>query len=79
MLIGHPVREKNGQLHMNYALVLTPVCPFGVVHHGQVRHLKQAVVGGKYGFDFRHFPELAVETFDSVSGINQPRESLGKQ
>lgn len=35
--------------------------------------LKQAVVGGEYGFGLRHFTELAVETFDSVSGINQPR------
>lgn len=78
MLSGHPLPKEDGQLPVDCTPVLTPSCPFpGNVHHGQIQHLEQAVIGGEYGFGFRHLPELAVEAFNSIGGVDQLPDLLG--
>lgn len=31
---------------------------FRDVYHRQIQHFQEAVIGGKYGLGFRHFPQL---------------------
>ena len=57
---------------MDLAPVLPVACPFlRNVHHGQIQHFQQAVIGWEYGFGFGHFPQLAVEPFDCIRRVNQ--------
>ena len=53
----------------------TPVLPtfrpfLRDVHHRQIQHYKQAVIGGKHGFGLGYLAQLAVETLDGVGGID---------
>jgi len=64
-------------LGVDRAPVLPPACPLlRDVHHGEIEHLEKAVVGGKDGFRFGHFPKLAVEALDGVGGVDQPPQLL---
>ena len=75
----YPVGKIDCQLGMDHAPVLAPSGPFSCnVHHGQIQHLQQAVVGGKNGLGFRHLPKLAVEALNGVGGVNQPADLLGE-
>ena len=47
---------------MNHAPALPPAGPlFGNIHHGQIQHFQQAVIGGEYGFGLDHLAQLAVK------------------
>ena len=49
----------------------------GNVHHGQIQHLQQAVVRWEYGFGLGDLPQLAIETLNSISDVNQLSYLLG--
>ena len=77
LLFRDPVPEENHQLSVDRAPVLPPARPFlRDVHHGEIEHFEKAVVGGKDGFCFGHFPKLAVEALDGVGGVDQPPHLL---
>ena len=42
----------------------------------QIQHFQKAVIRRKYRLAFSHFPELAVESFNGICGINQPSYCL---
>ena len=57
---------------MDQAPILPTAGPLlGDVHGCKVEHFKQAVVAGEHRFAFGNLPELAVESFDGISGINE--------
>ena len=63
MLLGHTLGEVDGQLGADQAPALTPPGPlFGDIHHSQVQHFQQAVVGGKDGFCLGHLAQLVDDT-----------------
>ena len=72
-LLRHALGEVDRHLGVNHTPVLPPSGPLlRDIHHGQIQHFQQAVIGGKYGFGFGHLAQLAVETLNGVGGINQP-------
>lgn len=63
---------------MDQAPVLTATSPFfSNVHHGQIQHFQQAVISRKHGFGFCHLAQLAVKSFNGVSGVDQAPYLLG--
>ena len=57
---------------MDQAPILPTAGPLlGDVHGCKVEHFKQAVIAGEHRFSFGNLPELAVESFDGISGINE--------
>ncbi len=77
LLLRDPVPEEYHQLRVDDAPVLAPACPLcGDIHHRQIQHLKQTVIGRKYRFGFRDLAKLPVEAFNGVGGINQPPDLL---
>ena len=57
---------------MDQVPVLTPSVPFfRNVHHRQIQHFQQAVVGRKNGFGLGDFPQLAVKALYRVGCIDQ--------
>ena len=76
-LLRHALGEVDSHLHVDHTPVLPPAGPlFRDVHHGQIQHFQQAVVGGKYGFGFGHLAQLTVEALDGIGGVNQPPHLL---
>ena len=74
-LFWYPVLKINGKLGMDAVPVLTASRPFLCdIYHGKIQHFQQAVIGGKDGLGFCHFPELAVEPFNGVGRIDQPSQ-----
>ena len=62
MLLGHALGKIDGHLSVDQAPVLSPSGPlFRNIHHGQVQHFQQAVIGGKDGFSLGHLAQLTVE------------------
>ena len=60
---------------------LSPVLPvtgpfFRDIHGCQIQHFQKAVIRQKNGLAFGHFPELTVESFNGIRGINQPSYSF---
>jgi len=52
--------------------ILSPSGPFfSDIHHCQVQHFQEAVIRGEYRLAFGHFAELAIESFDSIGGVDQ--------
>ena len=77
LLFRDSVSEKDNQLRVDQVPVLASFCPFlGNIHHGQIKHLEQAVVRWKNGLGFCHFSELTIKAFNSVCSINQPAHFL---
>ena len=78
MLLGHALGKVYGHLGVDQTPVLTAASPFfGNVHHGQIQHFQQAVIGGKHGFGFCHLAQLAVKSFNGISGVDQAPYLLG--
>ena len=64
---------------MDHAPVLAPASPFLYnVHHGQIEHFQQTVIGGENCLGLRYLPELAVESFNGIGGVNQSADLLRK-
>ena len=77
--VRHPVGKVDSQLGVDDAPILASVCPFsGNVRHGQVEHFQQAVVRWENELGLGHFPQLAIKALDSIGGIDQPPDFLGK-
>ena len=60
---------------------LSPVLPvtgpfFRDIHGCQIQHFQKAVIRRKNRLAFGHFPELAVESFNVICGINQTSYSF---
>lgn len=71
-LIRQPVSEKYLKLGVNNTPITPFSCPLlGDVHHRQIQHFQQTVIGRKHGFRFGNLAQLAVETLYGVGGINQ--------
>ena len=71
-LLRHALGEVDSHLGVNHTPVLPPSGPLlRDIHHGQIQHFQQAVIGGKYGFGFGHLAQLAVKSFDGVGRIDQ--------
>lgn len=63
---------------MDDAPVLAPPSPFlGNIHHSQVQHFQQTVIGGENRLGPGHLAKLAVEALNGVGGIDQPPDFLG--
>ena len=78
MLLGYPHGEVNRHLGVDHAPVLPPTDSlFGNIHHGQIQHFQQAVVGGEYRFGLGYLAQLAVEAFNVIGSIDQPSDLLG--
>ena len=72
MLPVDPIGEKDLQLSVDPAPVLTPSRPFfRDIDHCEIKHFQQTVVGRKYRLRFRHFPQLAVESLNRVGGVDE--------
>ena len=57
---------------MNQAPVLSPSGPFlRNIHHGQIQHFQQTVIGRKYRFCLGHLAQLAVKALNGVGGVDQ--------
>ena len=79
MLFRYPVAVVDHKLSVDAAPVLTAACPFFCdVLHSQIQHLEKAVICRKYGFCLGNFPELTVESFDCIDGIDQLSQLLRK-
>jgi hypothetical protein len=58
---------------MDGAPILSSAGPlFRDIHHSQIQHFQQAVVGGKYGLRLGDLTQLAIEALYGVGGIDQP-------
>ena len=72
VLIRQPISEKYLKLGVDNA----PITPFprpllSDVHHRQIQHFQQAVIGREYGFRLGNLAKLAVEALYGVGSINQ--------
>ena len=72
VLLRQPVSEKHLKLRVDNA----PITPFsrpffGDVHHRQIQHFQQAVIGWEHGFRLGNLAQLAVEPFNGIGGVNQ--------
>ena len=77
MLLRHALGEKDGHLGVDHTPVLAPAGPFfRNIHHGQIQHFQQAVIGGKDRFGLGHLAQLAVEALNGVGGVDQPPNLL---
>ena len=71
VLLGHTLGKVDGHLGVDQAPVLPPSGPlFRNIHHGQIQHFQQAVIGGKDGLGLGHLAELAVEALNGIGGID---------
>ena len=69
--------EADRQLGVDDAPILAPPSPFlGNIHHGQIQHFQQAVIGGKDGLGLGHLTKLAVKALNGVGGIDQSPDFL---
>ena len=55
---------------------LPPVLPvsgpfFRDIHSCQIQHFQKAVIRRENRFAFSHFPELTIESFNGICGVNQ--------
>ena len=50
---------------------------FRNIHHSQIWHFQQAIIGGKDACGLSHLAQLAVETINDIGGIDQPTHLLG--
>ena len=75
--VRHTLGEVDCQLGVDDAPILAPPSPFlGNIHHGQIQHFQQAVIGGEDGLGLGHLAKLAVKALNGVSGIDQPSDFL---
>ena len=66
-LLRHALGEVDSHLGVDHTPVLPPAGPLlRDIHHGQIQHFQQAVIGGKHGFGFGHLTQLAVEALDGI-------------
>ena len=65
---------------MDAAPVLPPTCPlFRNIHHGQIQHLQQAVIGWEHGFRLGNLAELAVKALNGVGGVDHSANLIIKK
>lgn len=77
VLLGQPLGKVHRQLSVNNAPILPPAGPlFRNIHHCQIQHFKQTVIGRKHRFWLSYLPELTVEALNGVSGIDESPDLL---
>ena len=77
MLFRDPVAVVDHKLSVDAAPILTATGPlFRDVLHSQIQHLEKAVICRKYGFCLGNFPQLTVESFNCIGGIDQLSQLL---
>ena len=64
------------KINFKLGMDLSPVLPvtgpfFRDIHGCQIQHFQKAVIRRKNRFAFGHFPELTVEAFNGICGVNQ--------
>ena len=75
-LLRHALGEVDSHLGVDHTPVLPPAGPLlRDVHHGQIQHFQQAVVGGEHGFGFCHLAQLAVEALDSFVNFTMAEQT----
>lgn len=58
VLLGHTLGKVDGHLGVDQAPVLPPSGPFfRNIHHGQIQHFQQTVIGGKDGLGLGHLTQ----------------------
>ena len=77
MLLSQPIGKEDLQLRVD----LSPFAPlarplFRDVYHGKIEHLQKAVVRGENALVFRDLPQLTVESFNGIGGVNQRPDLL---
>ena len=78
MLLRHALGKVDGHLGVDQTPVLPPSGPFfRNIHHSQIQHFQQAVIGRKDGFSFGYLAELAVKALNGVGGVDQSAYLLG--
>ena len=71
VLLRHTLGKVDSHLGMDQAPVLPPSSPlFRNIHHSQIQHFQQAVIGGKDGLGLNHLAQLAVKTLNGVGDID---------
>lgn len=43
---------------------------FRDIHHGQIQHFQEALIGREYRLRFRDLPQLLVKSLDGIRGID---------
>ena len=77
MLFRYSVGVVDHKLSVYLAPVLMVAGPlFRDVLHCQIQHLEKAVICRKYGFCLGNFPQLTVESFNCIGGIDQLSQLL---
>ena len=72
MLVGHTLDKIDGHLGMDQAPILPSPSPlFRNIHHGQIEHFQQAIIGRKHRFGLGNLTQLAVKALNCVGGIDQ--------
>lgn len=62
---------------MNLAPVLPPFCPLsGNIHHSQIKHFQQTVIGRKHRFCLGNLAKLTVKSLDGIGCVDQPANLL---
>ena len=65
------------QLGMNLSPVLPMASPFfRDIHSCQIQHFQKAIIRRENRLAFGHFPELTIESFNGICGVNQPSYCL---
>ena len=65
MLLGHTLGKLDGYLGVDQAPILPTSGPFfRNVHHDQMQHFQQAVIGRKHRFGLGHLMQLTVGALD---------------
>ena len=78
VLLGHALGKVDGHLGVDQAPIMPPSGPlFRNVHHGQVQHFQQAVIGGKDRLGLGHLAQLAIKPLNGIGGVDQPAHLLG--
>ena len=78
MLFGHALGKVDRHLGVNQAPILPSSGPFfRNVHHGQIQHFQQAIIGRKDGFGLGNLAELAIKALNGVGGVDESTYPLG--
>ena len=56
---------------MDLPPILSVTCPFfRDIHHGQIQHFQETLIGREYRLRFRNLPQLPVKSLNGIRGID---------